>query len=254
MKASSAIVLLGRSGTSTRVIYHAMRSAIGEAPVILEDPPSELGLLVRRTKRYGVPRVLGQVLFRVLKVPRLAAAATERRSEVLRTYGLDDAPLPSGAWRVPSANSPRCTDLLRALAPRVVVVSGTRVLSPEVLQCVPAAFINIHAGITPLYRGVHGGYWALVAKDADHCGVTVHRVDEGIDTGAILAQARIEPTRCDNFTTYPVLQLGRGVPALVQILRTLLAGDQAEVQPRPPGPSRFWTHPTFREYRRAGVP
>ena len=41
----------------------------------------------------------------------------------------------------------------------------------------------MHAGITPQYRGVHGGYWAVVNNDPEHCGVTIHFVDKGIDTG-----------------------------------------------------------------------
>jgi methionyl-tRNA formyltransferase len=35
-------------------------------------------------------------------------------------------------------------------------------------------FVNIHVGITPKYRGVHGTYWALVNNDVENSGVTVH--------------------------------------------------------------------------------
>ena len=51
------------------------------------------------------------------------------------------------------------------------------------LEAVPAVFLNTLAGITPSYRGVHGAYWALVQRQPDACGVTVHLVDAGIDTG-----------------------------------------------------------------------
>ena len=66
------------------------------------------------------------------------------------------------------------------------------------------------AGITPLYRGVHGAYWALAEGRRDLCGVTVHRVDAGIDTGEVLAQVLIDPTPQDNFVTYPWLQVAEG--------------------------------------------
>jgi hypothetical protein len=67
--------------------------------------------------------------------------------------------------------------------------------------------INIHCGLTPKYRGVHGGYWALAQDDRAMCGVTIHLVSPGVDTGDILAQRTIEPTSADNFATYPHLQL-----------------------------------------------
>jgi hypothetical protein len=57
--------------------------------------------------------------------------------------------------RVASANADETVALLQELRPRVVVVNGTRILSKRVLGCIDAVFINMHAGITPLYRGVH---------------------------------------------------------------------------------------------------
>lgn len=70
-------------------------------------------------------------------------------------------------------------DLLQKLNPKEVVINGTRIISGNVLSCVPVYFINIHAGITPLFRGVHGGYRALYERDVGNCGVTVHLIDQG---------------------------------------------------------------------------
>jgi methionyl-tRNA formyltransferase len=148
---------------------------------------------------------------------------------------------------VPSANSPEAIRLLRGLDPAVVVVNGTRILSRELLRCVPAPFVNLHAGITPLYRGVHGGYWALACGDRQNCGVTVHLVDESIDTGAAIFQQPIEPSADDSFVTYPLLQLGVGLPLLTEAVRQVLAG-RLEKRSFPEGPSRLWTHPTLWQY------
>ena len=143
---------------------------------------------------------------------------------------MDDSPFP-GTIRVESANSPGTIELLRELQPDVVVVAGTRILSKALLISVPATFINWHAGITPLYRGVHGGYWSLVEERADECGVTVHLVDAGIDTGGGLAQARIRPTLRDNFVTYPYLQLGAALPLLASAVRDAIGRSVVPVEP-----------------------
>src|SRR5690606_24425483 len=94
---------------------------------------------------------------------------------------------------VPSVNATQCIDLVQKIEPDIVVVNGTRIISKKVLDAVPVSFINTHVGITPKYRGVHGAYWALACGDTDNCGVTVHLVDKGIDTGGILKQAVIAP-------------------------------------------------------------
>ena len=107
----------------------------------------------------------------------------------------------------------------------MVVVSGTRIIAARVLNCVPAVFINMHAGITPLYRGVHGGYWALVERNVDACGVTVHEVDTGVDTGRILGQTRITPNGEDNFVTYGFLQQAAGLPLLKRAIRDACDGQ-----------------------------
>jgi methionyl-tRNA formyltransferase len=128
----------------------------------------------------------------------------------------------------------------------VVVVAGTRIIHASVLDAVPATFLNLHAGMTPRYRGVHGGYWALAQGDPEHCGVTVHEVDRGVDTGDVVAQARIAPTERDSFATYPLLQLAAGAPLLVDAVRAAL-GDRLASRPAE-GPSRQWYHPTLWSY------
>jgi folate-dependent phosphoribosylglycinamide formyltransferase PurN len=252
----SGLVLLARDGLSTRVAFHALDPEFGIREAVVEDPVPYGAFLSRRAQRYGWAVVIGQLAFRAAVVPLLRWRAKPRRQEILAAHGLRDAPLdPARVTRVPSVNSAECIARLRQLEPDVVFVSGTRIVSAEVLASIPAPFVNVHAGITPLYRGVHGAYWALVQGDRDHCGVTVHLLDRHIDTGPILYQQRIEPTEQDDFTTYPLLQLAAGLPVLKQAMRDLQAGRRQTLDP-PAGASRYWTHPTLFEYlrhRRRGV-
>ena len=64
--------------------------------------------------------------------------------------------------------------------------------------------MNTHAGITPLYRGVHGGYWALVSRRPEEVGTTIHLIDQGIDTGAVLARVYFDTAPCDSIATYRI--------------------------------------------------
>jgi len=246
------IVLLAQHGDFANLVYNALAPRHPIAAVLLEERMGSWTLVQRRTKRLGLWRTLGQICFRVCIAPLLAFAARARTAELMREHSLSTAPIPADKLTgVADVNSPACIAALAQLAPDIVIVGGTRILSEAALAAAPGAvFVNVHTGITPLYRGVHGGYWALAENDAAHCGVTVHLVDKGIDTGGILAQALITPTARDNFATYGLLQNAAGFALLRDsVLPRLIAGDRATM-PAPAGESRLWSHPTAWQYLR----
>jgi folate-dependent phosphoribosylglycinamide formyltransferase PurN len=246
--AGDGVVMMVGPDESSRWVFHALDRAVGVRRVIEEQPVPRLQFLRRRAKSLGWSAVAGQILFMAFVTPWLRREAAARAQEIRRTAGLDPAPIPDNRLiRVPSVNAPETLDRLRDLDPAVVVLNGTRIVARRVLEALPCPFLNMHAGITPLYRGVHGAYWALADGRPDACGVTVHLVDPGIDTGGIVAQALITPAPTDNFTTYPALQVAAGIPLMIEAVRAALEGRLATMAP-PPGPSRLWHHPTAWQY------
>jgi folate-dependent phosphoribosylglycinamide formyltransferase PurN len=241
------VVLLGSDGPGTRIIYHALAREFPDVEVVLERRLSRLTILKRRLRTLGAAKAIGQVPFRAVIVPLLALTGANRIRQIKREYALDDSPIPRVAAYVRSVNSAEARDALRRLDPSVIAVSGTRIIGRETLQSVLAPFINMHGGITPLYRGVHGGYWALVDGRRDLIGSTVHRIDEGIDTGAIIAHVKFDVTPADSFATYPYLHTAAGIPPLIDALRHVLNGTEAETV-QATLPSRLRTHPTAWEY------
>jgi folate-dependent phosphoribosylglycinamide formyltransferase PurN len=247
-----AVVLLGDRGPGTRAVCHALEKALtGKASVsaVLEEPPSRVRLARRRSKRLGWFTVAGQVAFVILGMPVLRLLGRSRIQEIETELGLDLSPIADPVF-VTSVNDRETLELLRRLSPRVVVVHGTRIISEAVLQAIPAPFINVHAGITPRYRGVQGGYWALVDARPDLAGTTVHVVDAGIDTGGILGQATFQSTRRDSMATYPYLHLACGIPVLVEQVDEVLAGGlPGAVAPLPGAEhSQLRWHPTVWGY------
>lgn len=131
--------------------------------------------------------------------------------------------------------------------PDIVLVNGTRIISSKVLGSTNAVFINMHTGITPKYRGVHGGYWALANNDKENCGVTIHIVDKGVDTGGILYQTTIPLTAKDNFITYPYLQFGEGLPLMKKAIDDIAINKVVVMKPETTE-SKLWYHPTIWQY------
>ena len=151
---------------------------------------------------------------------------------------------------VGSINSEKCITILKLLNPNVIVVNGTRLLSPELLSSCNAVFLNIHCGRTPAYRGVHGAYWALVCGDFENVGVTIHVVDSGIDTGQIVFQGKIKLDKFDNFVTYPFKQYATGIPLMKKAILDVLNGC-LKTYNRNDLKSKNWSHPTIYKYFRA---
>jgi hypothetical protein len=240
------VVLLAAPGASTDVLANALRVRWPELVLVLEQPVSRMTLLRRRVRRLGARVVLGQVLFLLLVVPALDRLGRQRVAELREQQGLDVRPWTGPTIRVSSVNADEAREVLAELDPQVVVVGGTRIIEAATLESVAAPFLNVHAGVTPQYRGVHGGYWALADGRPDLAGATLHVVDTGIDTGPILAQPLISAGPSDSFVTYPLLQLAAALPDLLWAVTSLLEGRELRpVEPRDPdAPSVLRSHPT----------
>lgn len=73
----------------------------------------------------------------------------------------------------------------------VVSAGYMRLLTPGFLQRFPDRVINVHPSLLPAFPGLHAVEQAL-AHGVKVFGVTVHHLDEGVDTGTIIAQRAVE--------------------------------------------------------------
>jgi folate-dependent phosphoribosylglycinamide formyltransferase PurN len=241
------IVLLAGKWETTTLVYNFLCEHFTVTKLVMEEPVPKKEFLKKRAKKLGWFTVGGQVLFQLLIGKRLAKTSKKRIEEIIKNHGLSAKKIPvERIIEVSSVNAEDCIHQLRNLNPDVVVVHGTRIISKKVLQSINVPFINIHAGITPRYRGSHGAYWALANNDRENCGVTVHLVDAGIDTGNILYQQTLPLTPKDNFATYGYLQLAVGLTLLQKALNDLFEGKM-EVKKNNLD-SVLWHHPTLWGY------
>lgn len=72
----------------------------------------------------------------------------------------------------------------------IVVVAFGQILKKRLLSIPPWGVLNIHASLLPRYRGAAPIQWAILNDDAQ-TGLTVMRMDEGLDTGPILFQETV---------------------------------------------------------------
>lgn len=207
-----------------KMVYHSLIADFNIQHVIVDKGEGSAKFLKRRIKKLGITRVIGQLLFRIFAVSYINKFSKKRFKKILEDHNIVELEYdPDKTINIDSINSAEGQKLLKKLNPDIVVIITTRILSKKALEATNAKFINIHSGITPMYRGLHGGYWALINKDHENCGVTVHLVDEGIDTGNVLYQENITNllSKDDNFMTYSYLQLAKAIPLLKQSIRDI---------------------------------
>jgi methionyl-tRNA formyltransferase len=122
---------------------------------------------------------------------------------------------------------------LAALEPQIgLSVLFGYLLRREFLDLLPSGCVNLHPAFLPYNRGAHPNVWGIV--EGTPAGVTLHYVDEGVDTGDIVAQRPVEVESSDTgITLYRKLEA-----AALHLLREqwpLLREGRAARRPQPPG-------------------
>jgi methionyl-tRNA formyltransferase len=96
-------------------------------------------------------------------------------------------------------NGQECEQLLREIGPDVIVLGGSRIIRSNIIDIPRIGILNAHPGLLPEYRGVDVIPWAIY--HGDPVGVTIHFVDEGVDTGGIVARKVIDVTEGDTIAS-----------------------------------------------------
>ena len=119
---------------------------------------------------------------------------------------------------------------LRSLAPDlIVVVAYGQILPPAILDLPRHGCLNVHTSLLPKYRGAAPIQWAI-ANGESETGVTIMKMDAGLDTGPILAQRRTPIESGDDAATLHD-RLGRlGAELLLATIPDYVAG---KIQPQP---------------------
>jgi methionyl-tRNA formyltransferase len=124
-------------------------------------------------------------------------------------------------------------------------VHSLYIVHEDVLAVPRLGAYNLHPGPLPRYAGLNSVSWAIYRGEKEH-GVTIHKMEAGIDTGATVFQERFPIADEDTALTVSFKCTQRGVALMLKLLDTISATPQS-LQPVPQDLSR-------REYFGAEVP
>ncbi len=113
----------------------------------------------------------------------------------------------------------------------LVNINGTTIISPDVIDMFAGRSLNMHPGLLPQYAGLHCHQWAIRNGETVQ-GLTVHVMEKGVDTGAILAQRTIPIFAADTGLSLFKRTMEQGANLLIEVLKRIVANDVPQGTPQ----------------------
>jgi folate-dependent phosphoribosylglycinamide formyltransferase PurN len=154
--------------------------------VLREKNDRKFKRIKREIKRVGLFRFADVMAFRFYYKLFMAKAdaewEAEELSKITRKYGkINDVPV----LITHSPNSTEAENFIKEKAADVVIARCKVILNKRIFTLPTVGTFVMHPGICPEYRNAHGCFWALIRGENDKVGMSLLKIDEGIDTGPI---------------------------------------------------------------------
>ena len=165
-----------------------------------------------------------------------------------RCFDLNDL---SGKYAVPlvavgSLNSELARTTLAGFGADLGIVIGTRILKRSTFGVPRLGSINLHKGAVPDYRGMPPGFWELYYGERQ-AGVTVHFVDDTLDTGDIVAESSLDILPLDTPDTLRTKLDIEGAKTLTAAITAVQSGEVPRTVQSQKTANRPNSRPTRRE-------
>jgi len=150
-------------------------------------------------------------------------------------------------------NSQTNLDIIRSYKPDLLVsILGNQIFKKPLIDLAPQGCINLHTALLPKYRGLIPTFWVLKNNET-HTGVSVFFVDEGIDSGPIIVQQKLE---IGNRTQAALIKHTKkiGMELIAKAIAKIQKG-KFEPTPNPDSEMSYYSFPTRKdviEFKKAG--
>lgn len=151
--------------------------------------------------------------------------------------------------------TPEAEQLVRDFAPDLIVsIRFSHIFRRNIIDIPPLGIFNIHPGALPRFAGLFAAFRGLLKGEA-RIGCTLHRVDEGIDTGPIVGIGWLPVRRDRSLLWHVVNTYGPGIDEFMTMLATIEAGGTVVETPQDLGQRVYRSMPdaaTFAAFKAAG--
>jgi hypothetical protein len=164
--------------------------------VVLRETSDRKKKRVRREiQRVGKLRFLDVLTFRIYY--QFFLAAKDRAWEQQEVASLCTRYPKSQAPELisPTPNTPEAERFIRDAKPDIVIARCKTLIAERVFTIPSVGTFVMHPGISPEYRNSHGCFWAVANADVERIGMTLLKIDKGVDTGPVYGYFYAKPRR-----------------------------------------------------------
>ncbi len=126
---------------------------------------------------------------------------------------------------VPHVDDRRVVELAQRLDPDIIAVFGTSLIRGPLLKMGRRGIVNLHGGLSPAYRGADCTFWALYNGEPENVGCTIHYIDDGIDTGKLIAHVSPDVRSGDDELTLFWRAVKESAEAYAELFERLARGE-----------------------------
>jgi len=113
-------------------------------------------------------------------------------------------------------------DFIKNINPKVIAIHSTSLIKEELINAFPKRLINLHAGLSPYYRGAGTNVFPFYDRQLEFIGMTVHYIDIGIDSGDIILQGKPIMEEDDNTHTIGCKNVILGTNLMIRVINRYL--------------------------------
>jgi hypothetical protein len=222
--------------------------------IIIRDPRNRLWRAARReVRRVGWLRFVDVIAFRAfarLRLARRDAAWKESELQRLRRrYPADLESVPRIV--VSSPNSDESRTFIERLRPDIAIARCKVILKRAIFEVPRAGTFVMHPGICPEYRNAHGCFWALARRDLHRVGMTLLRVDPGVDTGPVFLHGTYDFDEvAESHSVIQYRAVFENLDAIGAVLTSICRGEHVEPVNTDGRESAVWGQPRLTTYLR----
>jgi methionyl-tRNA formyltransferase len=123
----------------------------------------------------------------------------------------------------------------------LISVLGNQIFKKPLLNIAPKGCINLHTAMLPKYRGLMPTFWVM-KNNEKYTGVSVFFVDEGIDSGPIIVQEKVQ---INNLTQAQLIKLTKkiGMKLIVKAVK-IISDNNLVLIPNPESDKTYYSFPT----------
>jgi len=212
--------------------------------VVIREPTTRLRKRIgRELRRVGPLRMLDVLAFRVFH--RITSARADRRwidEQLDRLRRRYPAMPPARELVTASPNSADAARFIQDARPDIVIARCKTMLKESVFSIPRHGTFVMHPGICPDYRNAHGCFWAMASGDYQNVGMTLLRIDRGVDTGPVFGHFRIPADPSDSHVLVEHRAVLEHLDAVAQVLQNVAAGCAQSIDTSD-RPSATWGQP-----------